>query len=116
MTEVTSNKHDLLTKLCGILAGWMVFLITFFLIAISFALTDETLNIYSRFEGFISLVVVVILMVSAISAGVYAGLRFGKYFIKLLKTKSNKTVIILLIALILLVIISFPSFFIYTEF
>ncbi|MCH7926887.1 MAG: hypothetical protein IID03_02725 [Candidatus Dadabacteria bacterium] len=116
MTDVAINKTDLLRKLCGILAGWLVFLITFFLIAISFAVFFELLDNKFQSGSYINLAVSVVIFGLSILAGVYTGVRFGKYLTKLLKTKSNRIVIFILIALIVLVIISFPSFFIYTKF
>ena len=78
-------------------------------VGIAIAVLFEFLNVDRPILSFV-------LLLFAAFAGVYAALRAGKYTISKLKTKSTRTVILILIALIILVYLFGPSFFIYTEF
>jgi len=122
MTDAAINKTDLLRKLCGILAGWLVFLTAFYLVAFLLLTLFDLLNLEYHlintefsYSFYLTIAEIVIVTVLSFSTGLYAALRISKYLTKLLKTKSNQTIILVLIALLFFVMITFHWLYIFRE-
>ena len=117
MSHLFADKRLLLCRLCGILTGWLVFLTTFTLVGLFLFAMIDLLDIkYSPKYSFdITVLEIGIIGLLSLTGGIYAAIRLDKYLTKLLKTKSNQTIILVLIALLLFVMITFHWLYIFRE-
>lgn len=114
------NKVDLKlywpSIISGILIGWLILLLTSFIIMIFFGILIDKLDINTSSDIINFIVRLLIPVLISLSAGIYLGIRCAKVVYKYLKKKSRLLVFSILIILFFLVVFFFPRLFTYTEF